>query len=154
MTAFLMSAVEKRVLFKMVLPPFLISLIPILLVILTFLFAELNIISGENLLVKLFLEKDLISVFLGFPIFTLFMNILVFRILVKNFKSEDFSSFRIDRFGKQCDFYNFVYGKLMGTVPMHGSRFLRWWMPISGRQIIKLVWILLFAFLGVTIFLF
>ena len=154
MNAFLRSNEVKKVLLKVVLEPFLFSLIPILLVMLTFACVQLGIMSSDHTIAGLLLAGDTIRFcFFYITVFTI-MSIWVFIMLVKNFKGEDFSSFRIDRFGRQCDFYYFVFGKKIGIVSMENSLFFMfWWIPLAVHQFVQLGVILLIVFFLVSVFL-
>ena len=131
MNAFLRSNAVKKVLLKVVLEPFLFSLIPILLVMLTFACR---------------------FCFFYITVFTI-MSIWVFIMLVKNFKGEDFCSFRIDKYGRQCDFYYFVFGKKIGIVSMGNSLFPFGWIPLAVHQFVQLGVSFLIVFFVVSVFL-
>ena len=149
--AFLRSDSAKKVMARIVFKPFLVSLIPLFFVIIAFVLVKLNIILEKNLFADILLAGDVVGVLLVAPIFVLFLELLTFIMLVKNFEGKDFSSFRIDRFGKPCDFYHFVYGKRLGTISMESNPFKEFWMPLAGSQICTLVLLLFVASFVVSV---
>jgi len=153
MNDFLRNNEVKKVLLKVVLEPFLFSLIPILLVLLIFACVQLGVMSGDHTIAGLLLAGDTVRFCLFYLIFFTIMSIWVFIMLVKNFKGEGFSSFRIDKYGRDCDFYHFVFGKKIGIVSIEDSPIVGWWMPLAGHQVAKLVVILFVVFSVVSVFL-
>lgn len=129
----------KKVFFKIALLPFLISLIPILSIILIGILTKLNVILSNNLIAKFLFNGDVIAFSLIFPAFIICIHVVLLVMLLKNYKSDAFNSFKIDKSGQKCDFYNFVFGKKIGVVGIDDGSLMQWWMPLAGVQILKLV---------------
>ena len=122
---------------------------------LTFACVQLGIMSNDHTIAGLLLAGDTIRFcFFYITVFTI-MSIWVFIMLVKNFKGEDFSSFRIDRFGRQCDFYHFVFGKKLSLMTAERKSRLGWGllMPLSDRQAFTYMLISLIVFFVMSVFL-
>ena len=120
---------------------------------LTFACVQLGIMSSDHTIAGLLLAGDTIRFcFFYITVFTI-MSIWVFIMLVKNFKGEDFCSFRIDKYGRQCDFYYFVFGKKIGIVSMGNSLFPFGWIPLAVHQFVQLGVSFLIVFFEVSVFL-